>query len=245
MKLVICDDEKNIRDIIAGCVRDVSDSVEIECLDDAANVTSPEFDGDILFLDIQMPGIDGMEAARELRSNGKKTIIVFVTALEEYVWDAFDVGAIQYIVKPFDTDKLKGVIQKAIDLATEQRAYLALSQKTGQDKSVRAIMVKSGGTNMKVILRDIVYAEVFDRRIVLHMRDKGTVEYYGRISDLAGMAGDDFFRVHRAFLINLPYVKSYDSKYVQIGSTQIPVARGRYQDFVRAYLMYHTRREGL
>ena len=87
MKLVICDDEKRIRDIIAACVREVSDSIEIQCYDDAGEVISTAFDADIVFLDIQMPGIDGMKAAARLRENKKKTVIVFVTALEEYVYN--------------------------------------------------------------------------------------------------------------------------------------------------------------
>ena len=58
-------------------------------------------------------------------------------------------------------------------------------------------------------------------------------------------SGQDFFRVHRAYLINLAYVKSYDSKSVRVGDAEIPVARGKYQDLIKAYLSYYTRREGL
>ena len=246
VKLVICDDEKRIRDIIAACVREVSDSIDIQCYDDAGEVISPAFDADIVFLDIQMPGIDGMKAAARLRENKKKTVIVFVTALEEYVYNAFDVGAFQYIVKPFDIDKLKGVIEKAISQAKEQRAVKkALADRSTDEKNLRTITVKCGRANRKVVLSDIVYAEIFDRRIMLHMKDRQKVEYYGRISDLESIAGDEFFRVHRAYLINLFYVKSYDSKCVHILDTQVPVARGRYQELVRATLTYNTRREGL
>ena len=66
VKLVICDDEKRIRDIIAACVREVSDSIEIQCYDDAGEVISPAFDADIVFLDIQMPDIDGDELSAQL-----------------------------------------------------------------------------------------------------------------------------------------------------------------------------------
>ncbi|MCR5237401.1 MAG: response regulator, partial [Lachnospiraceae bacterium] len=63
MKLAICDDEKAIRKYIADCVREVSEDIEIELFEDAEGIISPEFDADILLLDIQMPGIDGMKAA--------------------------------------------------------------------------------------------------------------------------------------------------------------------------------------
>lgn len=84
-------------------------------------IIANSFDADILFLDIQMPGIDGMKAARLLRMNGKDTVLVFVTALEEYVFRAFDVGAFNYIVKPFEKDKLTEVIRNAIREARKQK----------------------------------------------------------------------------------------------------------------------------
>ena len=245
MKITVCDDEKRIRDTIADCIKEVKANVEVETYSDAKLVVSPSFESDIVFLDIQMPGIDGMNAAKLLRSNGKKTVIVFVTALEDYVFNAFDVGAFQYIVKPFDKEKLKAVICKAIEQANEQKFIdKMLSDKDSNEES-RNILVKSGGANTKVIISDIEYAEIFDRRIVLHMTSRDTIEYYGKMSDLESILGKDFFRVHRAYLINLVFVKSYDSKTVNVAGEEIPVARGKYQELIKAYLSFHTRKEHL
>ena len=244
MKIAICDDEKRIRDILLDLVREVSPNVEIECFPEAKPVLSVNHDDDIVFLDIQMPGIDGMKAARIMRSSGKKTIIVFVTALEEQVFNAFDVGAFQYIVKPFDRDRVKEIIKKAIARAEEQlQIEKTIAEK--ENDSHRFITVKSGGVNTKVIIADIVYAEIFDRRIVLHMDNRDTIEFYGRISELENILGNDFFRVHRAYLINLAFVKTYDAKGVNVSGEDIPVARGKYQDLIKAYLSYSTRRECL
>jgi DNA-binding LytR/AlgR family response regulator len=243
MKLAICDDEKRIRDIIAESVKEVSEKIEIEFYADAKGILSASFDCDILFLDIQMPGIDGMGAARMLRSSGKKTVIVFVTALEDQVFNAFDVGAFNYIVKPFTKAKIIEVLNKAVKQAEDQRLVeVAISE---QAEAGRTIIVKSGGTNTRVILSEVQYAEIYDRRIILHMESSDDIEYYGRISDLENIAGKDFFRVHRAYLVNLGAVKSYDSKYVHMSDADIPVARGKYQELIRAYMSYHTRREGL
>ena len=246
MKLAICDDEKRVRDVIAEAVRDVSQSIEIEFYADARGILAPGFDADILFLDIQMPGVDGMKAARLMREAGKKTVIVFVTALEEQVFDAFDVGAFNYIVKPFGKNRIREVIKGAIEQAEESR-YIekTLEEKEGENVSARSITVKTGGSNRRVILSEIAYAEIYDRRIVLHMNDRDNIEYYGRISQLESVAGKDFFRVHRAYLVNLGHVKSYDSRYVRVEDTDIPVARGKYQELIKAYLSYYTRREGL
>ena len=243
MKLAICDDEKRIRDIIAESVKEVSEKIEIEFYADAKGILSASFDCDILFLDIQMPGIDGMGAARMLRSSGKKTVIVFVTALEDQVFNAFDVGAFNYIVKPFTKAKIIEVFKRAVKQAEDQRLVEAAISE--QEEAGRTITVKSGGTNTRVILSEVQYAEIYDRRIILHMESSDDIEYYGRISDLENIAGKDFFRVHRAYLVNLGAVKSYDSKYVHMSDADIPVARGKYQELIRAYMSYHTRREGL
>lgn len=246
MKIAICDDEKPIRDYIEKCVREVKPDAEVVQYPDAGGMVSKSFHADILFLDIQMPGMDGMQAARILRTMGNKTILVFVTAVEEYVFQAFDVGAVQYIVKPFDRTKLINTVKKAIELAKEKSSIeAALSEMNESTEGKRSITIKSGGANRRVILKEIMYAEVLEHRIILHMNDQECVEYYGKMSDLEKVTGNDFYRIHRAYLINLAYVKSYDSKSVTIAGDELPVARGKYQELVKAYLSYYTRKEHL
>ena len=173
------------------------------------------------------------------------------------MFQAFDVGAFNYIVKPFGKKRITEVIKSAIKQA-EKVNYIekTLAEKENEKHTDRTITVKVRGTNTRVILSEIAYAEIVDRRIILHMSDKDgsaissentetQISYYGRISELEKVSGQDFFRVHRAYLVNLAYVKSYDSKSVWVGDAEIPVARGKYPNFVKAYLSYYTRREGL
>lgn len=86
---------------------------------------------------------------------------------------------------------------------------------------------------------------MFEREITLHKSDRDIIEYYGKISELEGIAGQDFFRVHRSYLINLGYISTYNSSHVDIDGKEIPVARGKYQELVKAYISFQTRREGL
>ena len=246
LKIAICDDEKPIRDYIEKCVREIEPHTDIAQYEDASGMVSASFDADILFLDIQMPGMDGMKAARILRTTGNKTIIVFVTAVEEYVFKAFDVGAVQYLVKPFDKDKLIETIKRATALAREKRQVeAALSETSDNNEANKSFLIKSGGVNRRIILADIAYAEVLEHRIILHMNDREQIEYYGKMSDLEKVAGDDFYRVHRAYLINLSYVKAYDAKTVTVSGTELPVARGKYRELVKKYLSFFTRKEHL
>ena len=245
MKIAICDDEKQIRLYIARCISEICPEAEISEYSKADEIISKSFDADILFLDIKMPGMDGMKAARILRTMGNKTIIVFVTAVEEYVFQAFDVGAVQYIIKPFDRNKLIETIKRAIELVGERRSIEDALSETKDSADNESFLIKSGGVNRKIILADISYAEVLEHRIILHMKDREQIEYYGKMSDLEKVAGDDFFRVHRAYLINLSCVKSYDAKTVTVQGEEIPVARGKYQELVKSYLSYYTRKEHL
>ena len=244
MRIAICDDEKEIRGYLEELILTVDNSLTVIQYEDADRLLEDKFNADILLLDIQMPGVDGMEAARALRKRGSKVTIVFVTAIEEYVFDAFDVGAVGYIVKPFDDSKVRGVLHNAINAANEQRRIDGLLSDKAKNNR-RTILVKTDSGNVNISLSDVAYAEVFDRKIVLHMRNRSTISYYGRMSSLESIAGSDFFRIHRSYLINLYFVKSYDAKNVVVLSDCIPIARGKYHDFVKVYLEFYTRREGL
>ncbi|MBQ4101051.1 MAG: response regulator, partial [Oscillospiraceae bacterium] len=100
MKIAICDDEKNIRELIGNKVRNMYPKAEIVFFNSGEQLLLSTEQIDILFLDIQMQGIDGMKTANELRKKDKNMILIFVTAIEDYVFKAFDVGAFNYIVKP-------------------------------------------------------------------------------------------------------------------------------------------------
>lgn len=243
MRLAICDDEKEMRSYIAGVAREYFPQLTIEEYEKADDMITSNCDADILFLDIQMPGMNGMDAARLIRENGKRTVIIFVTVIEDYVFNAFDVGAAGYIVKPFKEDKLIESINRAIHLANDQ---LKLEEsENNENKGKRSLTVKCDGVNRNVELESIIYAEVHDRKVIMHLCNDTSISYYGRMADLEGVLGKDFFRVHRAYIVNMRFVKAYDWKNVKAGGVDIPVARGKYQELVKAYMSYHTRMEGM
>ena len=105
LRIAICDDEKEIRNNIERNIRLIYADVSIVQFEDGKTLLAYTEQIDILFLDIQMQPIDGMETARELRKAGNRMTIIFVTAIEEYVFQAFDVGAFHYLVKPIEQVK--------------------------------------------------------------------------------------------------------------------------------------------
>ncbi|MBQ8326528.1 MAG: response regulator transcription factor [Lachnospiraceae bacterium] len=234
MRIAICDDEKNIRELIANKVAKQYSDAEIIFFQSGEELLLLDESIDILFLDIQMSGIDGMETARELRKKDKSIILVFVTAVEEYVFQAFDVGAFNYIVKPIDDGKFSDVLHRAVDEWSSQN----INEKEPEE---RYVLINNSGVHTKVILDEIVYAEVFNRKVVIHKLD-GEIEYYGKMSDLESLAGDSFFRPHRAYLINFKYVEKYDATTIYLERGTVLMAKQNYPEFVKKYMKYIQKR---
>lgn len=289
VKIMICDDDRALRSILQGkierlcaergipCrVRDCDSGEEVLGLLEAGSKSESrlqrewEAEGerlpDILFLDIQMPGRNGMEIAEELRKQHKDTILIFVTALSEYVYEAFDVGAFHYLVKPFSDDKLKEVLGKALQQYEKQQEIAAL-RRTGGNIQMRsdgkggqvqdsgenedayrngraktAILVKRGGISTRVLLADIIYAEVFNRKVMLHTTG-GDIEYYGKLTDLSEQTGEDFYRTHRAYLVNFKYVEKYNATTIWLEKGTAPISKKQYAGFVRQYMQYISRKK--
>lgn len=234
MIIAICDDEKNIRELIENKVRKYCPEERIISFSTGEELLLSDEHIDILFLDIQMLGKNGMETARDLRKKDKEVLLIFVTAVEEYVFQAFDVGAFHYIVKPIDDGKFAEVLQRAVnELSTQNR-----EKRETQD---RYLMIHTGGMHTKVAFDEIVYAEVFNRKIVIHKKNEA-IEYYGKMSDLEVLAGDSFFRPHRAYLINFRYVEKYDASTIYLENGSVLMAKQNYPEFVKKYMKYIQRK---
>lgn len=236
MHIAICDDEKNIRELIGDKVIKKFPEAEVNFFSTGDELLLSDEPIDILFLDIQMSGRNGMETARELRKKDKKVIIIFVTAAEEYVFLAFNVGAFHYIVKPIDDEKFMDVLCRAVEEFNENTQDM--QKQTPEEKHM---MINNGGVHIKVNINDIVYAEVFNRKVVIHKLNE-TIEYYGKMSDLEALAGDNFFRPHRAYLINFRYVEKYDASTIYLEKGTAIMSKQNYPEFVKKYMKYIQRR---
>lgn len=231
MVIGICDDEKDIRDILESKIKRYMPDAKIVQFSCGDNLLLWSSKLDVIFMDICMPGTDGMQTARKLRSDNSELEIVFVTGVEDYVFQAFDVGALHYLVKPIDDKKLEWVLKTASERLAER------DKRTAERQS---IIISVGGIHTKVYLDEVIYAEVFNRKIVIHtINDE--IEYYGKMSDLENMAGEDFFRPHRAYLVNMRYVERYDSSDIYLEKGHVPMAKQNYKNFVESYMKYSMR----
>ena len=236
MQIGICDDQREARERIAGEIMKMYPEAKLRFYESGDELLNTHQMPDILFLDIQMPGTGGMETAVEIRKKNRQMILIFVTALEDYVFQAFDVGAFHYLVKPFTEEKFAAVLKRALEQCQEFQKLEALS-----GNGLPGFMVTAKGAHITVRMEEIVYAEVFNRKIILHTLDSD-IEYYGKMKELEKMAGEDFYRPHRAYLVNFNYIKKYDASVIDLERGQALMAKQNYHDFVKSYLRYNRKK---
>lgn len=188
---------------------------------------------DILFLDVKMPEINGMELAKNMRKQGIESIIVFITSAKEYVFDAYDVEAFQYLMKPVETDKLKTVMEKAVK---------KLQGKVNED----FLIITAERQTRKILLRDIFYIESLGRIVKIHCVN-GIQETYEQISALENkLAGKSFFRCHKCYLVHLEYVDTFNRTDITLDNGEtILLAKRRCEEFKKAILSYMKRKGGI
>lgn len=243
MQIVICDDERKMQEILRNKIekicRETGMEHQIQCCSSGEEVLAAKDAPDLLFLDIQMPDRDGMDVAQELRRRRWGTILIFVTALSEYVYDAFDVGAFHYLVKPFTDAKLFQVFEKAVE-EYEKQSRPGTVQGEGRCPP-KMLLIRQGAVSFAVPVDSIIYAEVFNRKITLHTLD-GDKEYYGKLTELSEQVGEGFYRTHRAYLVNLAYVEKYDATTIWLEQGKALVSKKQFAGFVKQYMRYISRR---
>lgn len=186
---------------------------------------------DLVFLDVQMDPPDGLETARALRRRGDGCLVVFLTVLRERVFDAFEVRAFDYLVKPASLDRLRRTLERALEDLDRRRA--------------RTLLVQRGTAREVVPLDEIVYCEVMGRKIYLHREDGGVLDYYDKLADLERRLGGGFFRCHRSYLVNLDHVRGCGGGQVRLsGGEAVPVSRLREGELTQALLRRMRERGG-
>ena len=229
IRIAICDDEPCMIDLlsqrVAAFFRKKHMDIDILSFSDGNALLACTEEPDILFLDIQMKRPDGLETARLLRQRNYRGFLVFVTAYREYVFNSFEVEAFDYLIKP--------LCQEAF-VRTMERLTDTLRGRSGEHLLIR----REGGMEL-VPFADILYCEVINRKVYLHLRDTRILSYYEKIERLEQKLDPRFFRCHRSYLINLQHLKSCKKGAACLtGGLEVPVSRLRQESFSAAIMQY-------
>ncbi len=228
MNIAICDDEVRGRERILTLLEKEFSQTQTKEFDSGMKLIDSVKEGyrpDIVLLDIAMEGMDGMETARRLKEL-TDSILIFVTGVKEQVFDAFDVGAFHYLMKPVDQDKMTDVLKRAMQEAEKRQA------------SPRYLLVKTEGSHRRVPVADILYAENSGRKVILHTKTE-SLEYYERMNHLQEVLGEGFYRCHRGYLVALSAISGYDHDSITVGQgDRIYLAKQKYGEFVKLYYKF-------
>ncbi len=236
LRIAICDD--NISDL-SNMVSIVNDyifmqrnklEIEYAAFQSAVDLIAAMESGqrfDLLLLDILMPLMNGMEAAKEIRQYNQDIKIIFSTSSPEFAVESYTVGAFYYAIKPIWKDKLVLLLDKVIaDIKVAEGVSFLIKSKTGLTR---------------IYTNRLEYAEVIGRTIFYHIIDGSVIEAVGSMVELEDelLNHQNFIKPHRSYILNLDYIDTLGQREIVMRSrSSIPVAKANYKAIKSAYISY-------
>lgn len=230
MRICICDDDNLIIEQLQKYIRSYFDSIHVKCpeiacfssgdalLDDSGN-------SDILFLDVEMPGVDGIHTGIELKKRNPEIIILIITSYIEYLDDAMRFHVFRYLSKPLDRQRFFRNMKDAIDLYHNINKNLPIETRQG----VHTLPASS-----------IIAVEVLNKKVIVHTtkQDLETIHPIQYWEDT--LPKNCFIRTHRSFIVNFNHISSFDHSTIHLNGGQFTayLTRRKYTSFKKAYLLY-------
>ena len=231
MKIIVLEDEKAVADKLCDYIgRYCSESnvpVEVQVFPDAFELLENyHADADILFMDIQLPVMNGMEAAKKIRGKDDKVLIVFVTNLAQYAVEGYEVNAFDFILKPLEYEGFRmrfGRVLKELEHRSPD-SFININSKSGFRR-------KS--------FSDLLYVEVINHDLIFHCREEGEVQTRGTMKRLAKELKDEYFvQCSNCYLVNLAHVKQADRMVVLSDGTELAISRNARKNFFAELAKY-------
>lgn len=176
-------------------------------------------DIDIIFLDINMPNLSGLQLLKILQPHQP---VIFTTAYAEYAVESYELNAVDYLLKPFSFERFTKAIYKAVGQITN--TYRSTSEIAEEKKSI--IFIKSDGKNYPVSIDDILYCEAMKNYTMVVMKNEQKLMPLiplSKFETVLGDAGGDFIQIHRSFLISKKHIKAVTPNNVTINKFEIPI----------------------
>lgn len=228
-RVALCEDEKVFAETLKKICRGIFDRFDIEYHITEFNSGADFLEAflqrgdryDLILLDIIMPGINGVDLARQIRKQGCEAAIIFITSSRDYALSGYDVKALHYLVKP-----LEGHVLERLIIADYRNRF--------QNKY---LVFKSGVQNLRIPLKDIICLETVGRRVAITLPDS-VVYFPGKLLELLkSLPQEDFVRCHQAFAVNLRNIKELTPQTaIAVNGKETPVSRAFKKNVQKAFL---------
>ncbi|MCH5344190.1 MAG: response regulator transcription factor [Acetatifactor sp.] len=230
MRILICDDDDFMIEQLRKYIKSYfghnhMKCPEMVCFSDGESLLADKGDKDILFLDIEMPGMNGIYVGNELKKNNHNIIIFIVTSYSEYLDEAMRFHVFRYLSKPLDKQRLFRNLKEAIDL------YNMISIKI-------PIETKAGVNTLPA--SEIIAIEASGRKVIVHTTLKNFESIHNMQYWIDLLPKNRFFQTHRSFIINFEHVTDFDHSLIHLMDHQLDayLTRRKYAKFKEAYLLY-------
>ena len=232
MKIAICDDEicfgQELRTLLThwAARKDLSLTVYLYTNGDDLLTALQTTSVDLIFLDIIMPLLNGMDTARELRNAGITVPVIFLTSSKEFALESYEVKALNYLLKPTDEQKLFSVLDDFL------KDFQACAE---------TFTAHTADGFCKITLNDVDYLEAQNKQVLVYLSDGTILKIRELFSKCEGVFTPEkgFFKCHRSYIVNLSHVKQFTRTLVTTGiSSSVPISRNSYSAFKDAYFTY-------
>lgn len=232
MRILICDDDVKYVNDLKVHVQEYMKNHFIQCSIEASSspkeILKKNRAYDLVFLDIQMPEINGLEIAHRLKQRNSKVVIFFVTAYNKYQDDAMDLQIFRFFEKPFDVKRLYSSLDKAME-------YI--------DGSYVDVFVQNNTEHTRILVDDIIYLKRDNRKNYLFTKENTYVIRESIMEWNNKLPTTFFYLVHKSFLVNLHYVTKYNYSELFLNQTiRVPIASRKQAEFHKFWFDYLMRR---
>ena len=233
--VAIVEDEREANDMLAAYLERYGRENNIvfgttQYADAEAFLTDFHCQFDIVFMDIEMPYIDGMSAAHRLRQMDETAALVFVTNLARYAINGYEVDAFDYILKPLGYEAFSLKIRKVINYCDRIPG--------------ESILIAFRGQYRRLLLRDIYYVEICAHNIIFHT-NRGEEQAYGTLREIKDiLSGAGFALCNRCYLVNLRYVRGINGYSVTVGDEELQISRLQKKEFSDALKAFVRKNKG-
>ncbi|RKE82106.1 LytR/AlgR family response regulator transcription factor [Chryseobacterium sp. AG363] len=228
MNCIIVDDEPLARAEMRSLIAEIS---SMDVLGEFSNAPSAlEFlkdnEVDLIFLDIEMPMVTGLEFAEMLP---KKSLIIFTTAYSQYALKSYELEAVDYLLKPIDPQRLKKAIDKAV-LYTELLSKDTVKN-TVESNTADFLFIKAERRFYKISFSDIKFIEGLKDYVVIHTKQQKLITAMNLKTIHQKISGETFIRVSKSYVVNMNFIDSFDNHNIYIEDSEIPLGEVYRADF--------------